>query len=733
MLKEQAISINGSSRFCNNNLPGKIKVKAKSLTDLRGIGEGLAKKLIDNFGSETAALEALENNDVEAISRIEGVGERLATKLIRIYHEVNPETFLVTQDSLAIYRRLIKKIQAHACTAFARAKAILLSPITDITKIRENQELTANCQSIANSLVNQEKEISSLLKSLASLKLGTNLIDTGDRIIYTDDLDLQERLEAHETSQYCSIDYTESFETLLEKSQGSSEQLIFLTKEDFHGDEQGITLLGIDDAFNFTKTVPEKHIAFFAANKKTLTVLLRLLDIFSAKISGNFDDLTNNNEVEELTKLLGQIKETGEIEENIDPELDRINAALEGLENALMDIEVELNESLTEFFSRSKIELEGQKLLELLKSGSDTTEQLDVREFLDPSLYLHVEEELEKREEEIIKKFRLKEEEDSLVNELFPRQLELPVAHSSDRLDQLISVLSAKAKSRAYSNKVRIAEKLKTWKEFCILLNRRILELDYQLMIGKFMQKNNLALPEIMESELGIKFDNGINIDLLDEIGYNSEGIQKVRYQVGTIDVLKERVTILSGANSGGKTTLLMLLAQVTVLSHMGIGVPATNCKVSMFKEFHYYKKSAGIVSAGAFETFLKAFTQILKGESKIVLADEMESISEPGASALVISAFLDALNQSTESCGVFVSHLAAQIKKHCQTNVRIDGIEASGLDDKLRLIVNRNPVYGLYARSTPQLIVERLAKLGKGKEREIFSDILSRFRTLQD
>ncbi|MFW9994857.1 MAG: helix-hairpin-helix domain-containing protein [Candidatus Odinarchaeota archaeon] len=706
---------------------------AKSLTDFRGIGEGLAKKLVENFGSEAAALEALESSDVEAISRIEGVGERLATRLIRIYHDVNPELFLVTQDSLAIYRRLIKKIQAHASTPHARARGILLSPITEIGEIRKIQKFSESCFTKASSLAGQEKEIASLLRSLAPLRQGTNLVDTGDRIIYTDDLDLQEKLESHEIGQYCGIEYTESFETLLEtRAQGSSEHLIFISKEDFHGDEEGITILGAENAFNITKTIPEREIAFFAINKRTLTVLLKLLAIFSARIPADFGDLTSKYDVQELASLLDQIKDTGEIEENIDPELDRINSAIENFDNALMDLEVELNESLTEFFSKSTIELEGQKLLELLKSG-DNSEQVDVREFLDPSLYLHVEEELEKREETLSKKFNLKDEEESLVHELFPRQMEFPVTHSDERLEQLKNVLSSKVKSRAYNNKVRIAEKLKIWKEFSYLLNRRVLELDYQLMIGKFMLKNNLRLPEMTESGIGIVFEDGVNLELINDQEHDSV-LQKVRYQAGTIGNLKERVVLLSGANSGGKTTLLMLLAQAVILSHMGIGVPAVNCRVSLFKEFHYYKKSSGSYSAGAFETFLNSFTQILKGEgSKLVLADEMESISEPGASALVISAFLDALNESPEACGVFVSHLAAQIKNHCKTNVRIDGIEASGLDDELRLIVNRNPIYGLYARSTPQLIVERLSKLAKGKEKEIFTDIVSRFKALQE
>ena len=55
----------------------------------------------------------------------------------------------------------------------------------------------------------------------------------------------------------------------------------------------------------------------------------------------------------------------------------------------------------------------------------------------------------------------------------------------------------------------------------------------------------------------------------------------------------------------------------------------------------------------------------------------------------------------------------------------RIDGIEAKGLDENLDLIVDRTPKFGCLARSTPELIVERLAKLAKGQKKDVYLKIL--------
>ena len=72
----------------------------------------------------------------------------------------------------------------------------------------------------------------------------------------------------------------------------------------------------------------------------------------------------------------------------------------------------------------------------------------------------------------------------------------------------------------------------------------------------------------------------------------------------------------------------------------------------------------------------------------------------------------------------VFVSHLAGEIRDAAGVDVAVDGIEAVGLvDGKLR--VNRSPVTDHLARSTPELIVEKLAGEGDG---EFYGRLLEKF-----
>jgi dsDNA-specific endonuclease/ATPase MutS2 len=105
-----------------------------------------------------------------------------------------------------------------------------------------------------------------------------------------------------------------------------------------------------------------------------------------------------------------------------------------------------------------------------------------------------------------------------------------------------------------------------------------------------------------------------------------------------------------------------------------------------------------------------------------LVLVDELESITEPGASAKIMAGILEAF-ESEGATAVFVSHLAREIREAATVDLAVDGIEAEGLvDGELR--VNRSPVKGKLARSTPELIVEKLADEDDG----FYADLLAKF-----
>ena len=118
-----------------------------------------------------------------------------------------------------------------------------------------------------------------------------------------------------------------------------------------------------------------------------------------------------------------------------------------------------------------------------------------------------------------------------------------------------------------------------------------------------------------------------------------------------------------------------------------------------------------------------------IRDRPKLILADELEAITEPGAGARIIAGMLRAAQQQSDSSMVLVTHLApAILDAYGSDDLRIDGIEANGLDEHLELIVDRTPKRNCLARSTPELIVRRLVERSSGDAKNVFSDILSLF-----
>jgi len=168
-----------------------------------------------------------------------------------------------------------------------------------------------------------------------------------------------------------------------------------------------------------------------------------------------------------------------------------------------------------------------------------------------------------------------------------------------------------------------------------------------------------------------------------------------------------ERVAVLTGANSGGKTTLLETLCQVTVLASMGLPVPAERATVGSFETVVFHRRHASF-NAGVLESTLKSIVPPLaSGGRTLMLVDEFEAITEPGRAADLLNGLVG-LTVDRDALGVYVTHLADELSPLPEA-ARTDGIFAEGLTDDLQLRVDYQPRFGTVGRSTPEFIVSRL------------------------
>ena len=171
------------------------------------------------------------------------------------------------------------------------------------------------------------------------------------------------------------------------------------------------------------------------------------------------------------------------------------------------------------------------------------------------------------------------------------------------------------------------------------------------------------------------------------------------------------RCSILTGANSGGKTTLIEHIIQIISLFNLGLPIYGS-VKSPIFSEIYYFAKNKGSASKGAFETLLTQMSEVNPGKNTLILADEIEAVTEPGVAGKIISATAKYFIE--KNCFLIIAtHLGYEIKDILPEKSRIDGIFARGLDSNNELIVDHSPVIGKLANSTPELIVEKMSNNG--------------------
>lgn len=377
-----------------------------------------------------------------------------------------------------------------------------------------------------------------------------------------------------------------------------------------------------------------------------------------------------------------------------------------------LEEEVEnINKELKDVISKKKLSLDGDELLELLNSGNVSALQSKFSQ--DTKIIIT------KKEKEIISHFN---QAGIKIDFLFS-QSTYPLALDSDVKTELLKQIDKKAADSELEAYRLLGsfeyEKIQNLWNYAYLF-------DFFNGISNFAQKHKLNYP---------KLEN--KIVLLDAKNIYLTNPLPISYGIGTNKILDEtlageKISILTGANSGGKTTILEMFLQAQILTHMGLSIPASEqSSIKFVDQAIYLKKFTGTQGSGAFEQTIRNLIEIIdNNSSKLILIDEFEAITEPGAAAKILIGFLEELSKQDNLC-IVVSHLGQEIKEFISeqkiSGIRIDGISAQGLDEKANLITNHQPKFNQLGKSTPELILKRVLqdeKFWKGKS-EISKQIL--------
>ncbi|WP_295596293.1 endonuclease MutS2 [uncultured Methanobrevibacter sp.] len=635
-----------------------------TLQEIKGIGDKISEKIIRSVGGEEELQKIIDDVDVERIINIDGISQRKAIQIMNQLLNNDNYEFMKSDRALEIYEDIINKILAYSNTSYSKNRILLLSPSKDENKIKKQVKF----------IMNAKKEVSQmpiiklrgLMKNLKELEEPKAEYDASKVILVESEED-NSYLTDLGLNQYYPI-LTASDSPLLKEELMNYDLIFYVYSQgilDFEG-MPNLVMINIDE--NDYEIVPEKIINFFTQNQ----------EIFE--------------KVHEIQKIRNKESVLGEIIPIIDEIniIDKKEVDIDELVNAL---KYEMDEELEK--SIKNIDLEGDEILNLLNNN------------FPPKISKIFDDIISKRKAIIKEKTGM---------DFDPYLRKYPIEIDEQEIERVKLERSSKKENDIFDIKKNAAIQLNSIKEKAIEEVKDAIKFDYEFSLGSFAYEYGLVEAEFSDE---IKLKGALHLDLA--LKKENENIQKIDYEL----TQKENVALLTGANSGGKTTLLETLTQISIMAQMGLPVSADECEIKLFDEIYHFSKKRSL-DAGAFESFLNVFIPIVTTQSeKLVLLDELEGITELEAAVKIISTFIDMIKESN-SYGIIVTHMARELMNY--TDIRVDGIEAKGLDEDYNLIVDRTPKMNFLAKSTPELILKRIYEKSDDDLKAVYARILEKF-----
>ena len=638
------------------------------LKALPGVGAGLARKLTDHFGTEDRVLQLLADGQTEIIAEVEGVSQKRADNLARSLNGI--EDFLATSESVRLHKELIASIAQHALNPSTRSRLRNLMPVKDISHRRKIISQAMDCD-----------------YEIRNLRIPSEVEKNYDRVIVS-------KNPIDELKRFCRVLTPSEQETWQDYKVFKS--VTWVGPDGPQQTPEG--WLVVPESSTVDMILPEKCVGWFEHNRQSLEILTSLPQ--GDGFFEHFDEIR----MPQLRDLLDEMENEADAE--------AIASVRDKLWPLAKELEKRIHNEVDQAMQDVKLDLSGSDMLEALADAASLQRRL-AQKTSDA-----IEQAIETATDEIATLL-------TSVGVRCPRSIfksEWPTKVDRTTLDGIDSQLEELWKTTQSDRLISLARRLAPMKQKCEKSLRKLVELDQWLTIGRWAKSVDASMPEMCDHGIEIKDGRHLLIDgIPDPVDYGIGRCAKSGDQ--------QSIALLTGANSGGKTTMLELLAHCTILAHMGLPVPAKIAKIGRIESLHVLAKAGGTQSAGALEQTLLQLAQVVSNDdSKLILADELEAITEPGAGARIIAGMLEAAESHEGTCMLLVTHLAPSIINAAGKELRTDGIEARGLDENLELIVDRTPRRNYLAKSTPELIVRRLVERSDGEAKDVFKSILGRF-----
>ena len=638
------------------------------IEQIKGVGSKLIDKIIQSYGSYDVFVNSVLEYDIDKLMNIQGLSQKKALEIIRFIHGINEDNFIKTQQAQKIYEDIINKILEFTSTDYARNRVLLLNPTTDYDEIkRTSQLIEKTLDDTANLDYNY---IRLLYENIKPLNNDVKPKFNDEYAILCEDYNDYLSLIKRGINKYCNIYPLEDHVSLED-----FEFVIYLYNEYNVDPGESANVVSISNDSPDYEIQPNIILEYYRKNRSTLEYVYQLREYLGLESC-----------IDEVLVALDSIS------------LEKKN------KKAIIDVVEEIKDEANDTINQQikEIALEGDEVLQLLNNEGNLPSKI-------MSIFNEV---LGEAKEEITNKTGL----------IFdPFIIKYPLELDYDEIKRIQENTLANIHLKEYEQEINACVILEKYRKEIEIETEELIHYDYQFTLASFTKFYNLTIPQIKDEYY---LEDSLELRLKQQEKIENKEIQPINYNLDN----ENNIILLTGANSGGKTTLLEMLAQHNIMAHMGLGVCSKKAIIPQTNEVYYFTKKQSL-NAGAFETFLTSFIPVAVGnKKKLILIDELESITELEAAVKIIIGFIEHI-QDDESYAVIVTHMAPEILKKTENiHIRTDGIEAKGLDSDYNLIVDRSPKINYLANSTPELILKKIYEKSEEPIKSVYKDILDKF-----
>lgn len=222
-----------------------------------------------------------------------------------------------------------------------------------------------------------------------------------------------------------------------------------------------------------------------------------------------------------------------------------------------------------------------------------------------------------------------------------------------------------------------LSEKIFEFKEHLILAVEETGFVDLLFAKAIFAKNYKCVIPEIIkkDSDLYFQCDQIFNIFLKSELDKLS-----IPYQCIDISINK-KITIVTGSNMGGKTSILKTLGQISFMTQMGIPVPAKSAQVKLFDHIFFSgpitQEDRADLSSFGFEVF--TLQNVINTKGKVLyLLDEFGRGTNPSEGQALAQSVMRFFAEQNNTVLITATHYTPPDSFSDYTHLQMKGLDDS-------------------------------------------------------